>query len=133
MRRRKFIGGATVVSSIAVHAQQPEQMRRVGVLIGFPEDDPETKARVTAFRQELDRLGWSVGRNVRFDYCYSPGDSFERGACTCERADCFATRCRTERNNPPNERRGIQVFGSSTRARIHRAEHRTGFAPKSLR
>ena len=82
MRRREFItllGGTTAVWPLASRAQQPERMRRVGVLIGFPEDDPETKARVTAFRQELDRLGWSVDRNVRFDYRYSPGDSFERG------------------------------------------------------
>ena len=80
MRRRDFIamlGGATAWP-LAARAQ-PERMRRIGVLIGFPEDDPETKARVTAFRQELDRLGWSVDRNVRFDYRYSPGDSFERG------------------------------------------------------
>jgi ABC-type uncharacterized transport system substrate-binding protein len=81
MRRRKFItllGGVAAAWPSATRAQ-PERMRRIGVLIGFPEDDPETKLRVTAFRQELDRLGWSVDRNVWFDYRYSPGDSFERG------------------------------------------------------
>ena len=75
MRRREFlgaIGGAAAVAWPLAARAQPERMRRIGVLIGFPEDDPETKARVTAFRQELDRLGWSVDRNVRFDYRYSP-------------------------------------------------------------
>ncbi len=80
LKRRQFIAliGGAASWPLAARAQ-PERIRRIGVLIGFPEDDPETKARVTAFRQELDRLGWSVDRNVRFDYRYSPGDSFERG------------------------------------------------------
>lgn len=47
-------------------------MRRIGVLIGFAEDDPEAKARLAAFRQGLEKRGWSEGRNVRIDYRYAP-------------------------------------------------------------
>jgi len=50
-------------------------MRRVGLLIGFPEDDPQTKARVSAFRDELQKLGWSEGRNVQFDSRFSTSNS----------------------------------------------------------
>jgi putative tryptophan/tyrosine transport system substrate-binding protein len=57
---------------LAASAQQPEGMRRIGVLMGLPEDDPETKARVARFRQELERLGWTEGRNVRIDTRYAP-------------------------------------------------------------
>ena len=61
MRRREFItllGGAAVTWPLAVRAQQPDRMRRIGVLIGYAEDDPEVKARFAAFRagsrQSLD-------------------------------------------------------------------------------
>jgi putative ABC transport system substrate-binding protein len=69
MRRREFItlfGGALVASPRAAFAQS-ERVRRIGVLMGLAEDDPETKARVAKFRQELEKLGWSEGRNIRID------------------------------------------------------------------
>src|SRR5260370_20443623 len=47
-------------------------MRRVGVLMGFAEDDPEAKGRVAGFRQGLEKRGWSEGRNVRIDYRFAP-------------------------------------------------------------
>ena len=47
-------------------------MRRIGVLMGFAEDDPETKARLTGFRQGLEKRGWSEGHNVRIDYRFAP-------------------------------------------------------------
>ena len=47
-------------------------MRRIGVLIGLAEDDPDAQARLSAFRQGLDRLGWSEGGNVRLDYRFAP-------------------------------------------------------------
>src|SRR5262245_15286342 len=47
-------------------------MRRIGVLMGLSEDDPETKARVVKFRQEPERLGWTEGRNVRIDTRFAP-------------------------------------------------------------
>ena len=74
MKRREFItlfGGAAALPVVA-RAQQGERMRRVAALINTPEDHPETKARVRAFREGLEKLGWSEGRNVRIDYRFAP-------------------------------------------------------------
>ena len=78
IRRREFItllGGAAAMSSslwpLAARAQQPNRMRSIGVLFALAEDDPENKARLAAFRQGLERLGWSEGRNVRIDYRFA--------------------------------------------------------------
>jgi putative ABC transport system substrate-binding protein len=71
MRRREFItllGGAVVTWPLAARAQQRERLRRIGVLIGLPADDPEGQARITAFVQGLQELGWTDGRNVRIEY-----------------------------------------------------------------
>ena len=76
MKRRAFItllGGAAAAWPVAARAQQPERMRRIGVLIGLAEDDPETKARLVGFRQGLEKRGWSEGHNVRIDYRFAPG------------------------------------------------------------
>jgi putative tryptophan/tyrosine transport system substrate-binding protein len=73
--RREFItlvGGAAVAWPVVARAQQPDGMRRIGVLMGFAEDDPAAKARLAAFRQGLEKRGWSEGRNVRIDYRYAP-------------------------------------------------------------
>src|SRR5262245_49740563 len=77
MRRRDFI---TVVGSVAAwplaaRAQQPDQMRRVGVLMGYAESDLEAQAWVTAFVQGFRELGWIVGRNVSIDYRFGAGDA----------------------------------------------------------
>src|SRR5262245_47277682 len=77
-RRREFItllGGATVAWPLAARAQQPERMRRVGVLEPIAVDDPEALARVTAFAQGLQQLGWTASRNVRIDYRWGAGDA----------------------------------------------------------
>ena len=69
MQRRQFIvllGGAATWP-LAARAQQPEQMRRIGILMNRTADDPEGQARVGTFRQALEQLGWSEGRNVRID------------------------------------------------------------------
>jgi ABC-type uncharacterized transport system substrate-binding protein len=75
MKRRDFItllGGAAAAWPLVVRAQQPERLRRVGVLVGLAEADPDTKSRLAAFQQGLERLGWSEGRNVRIDYRFAP-------------------------------------------------------------
>jgi ABC-type uncharacterized transport system substrate-binding protein len=77
VKRRQFItliGGAAVAWPLTAHAQQPEQMRRIGVLSSLPEDDPESVARRAVFEQALKGLGWSVGRNVRIDYRWTPSE-----------------------------------------------------------
>jgi putative ABC transport system substrate-binding protein len=69
VRRRDFItalGGAAAIPFVA-NAQQPERMRRIGVRIGVSETDPDHQSRMAAFRQELQKLGWTDGRNVRID------------------------------------------------------------------
>jgi putative ABC transport system substrate-binding protein len=74
MRRREFItllGGAAATWPLAARGQQ-DRMRRIGVLMGFTEDDPEAKARLAAFRQGLEKRGWSEGRNVRIDTRFAP-------------------------------------------------------------
>jgi putative ABC transport system substrate-binding protein len=68
MQRREFIkllGGAAAVWPLSARAQQPDRMRRIAVLVGYAEDDPETKARLAAFRQGLERRRRSEGRNIR--------------------------------------------------------------------
>jgi putative ABC transport system substrate-binding protein len=67
MKRREFIAGlgGAVALPLVSHAQQPERMRRIGVLMGLDENDPVAKARISAFTQALADLGWADGRNVR--------------------------------------------------------------------
>jgi len=71
IRRRDFItllGGAALAWPLTARAQQPERVRRIGVLINLAADDPEGHARITAFAQGLQEAGWTTGRNVRIDY-----------------------------------------------------------------
>jgi putative tryptophan/tyrosine transport system substrate-binding protein len=72
MNRRHVItllGGATAMWPLAARAQQPDRVRRIGVLAGY--DDPDMKT----FQEELERLGWSGGRNVHIEYRYAPAGS----------------------------------------------------------
>ena len=67
MRRREFttlLGGLAFAWPLAAHAQRPERMRRIGVLMGWPESDSEAQAQIAAFRDELQKLGWMEGRNI---------------------------------------------------------------------
>ena len=78
MRRREFItlvGGAAASWPLVARAQQGERMRRIGIVTGISVDDVETKARVAAFLQELQRLGWIEGRNLRIDLRGGAGDT----------------------------------------------------------
>jgi putative ABC transport system substrate-binding protein len=77
MKRRAFITllGGAAVWPLAARAQQPDRMRRVGVLANIAADDPEAQARMTAFAQELAQLGWIAGRNVKIDSRWTAGDN----------------------------------------------------------
>jgi putative ABC transport system substrate-binding protein len=78
MRRREFsmlFGGAAVYWPFAARAQQPEQMRRIGVLMNRTAGDPEGRARVAAFQHGLEQLGWTDGRNVRIDIRWGEDDA----------------------------------------------------------
>jgi ABC-type uncharacterized transport system substrate-binding protein len=77
MKRRQFItllGGAVTAWPLAARAQQPERMRRIGVLTTLAEKDSEGQLRAAAFRQELQKLGWIEGRNIRSEYRWAAGD-----------------------------------------------------------
>src|ERR1700733_812032 len=77
VKRRELIrllGGAAVAWPLSARAQQPDRMRRVGVLIGLAEDDPDSKARLGALRQGLEKLGWSEGRNIHLDVRFALPD-----------------------------------------------------------
>ena len=74
LRRREFItllGGAATAWSLAARAQQPERIRRIGVLMSTAVDDPQDPTRLAAFAQGLQELGWTIGRNLRIDYRWS--------------------------------------------------------------
>src|SRR5262245_47537589 len=77
MKRREFIsllGGGAVAWPLAARAQQPA-MRRIGVLMNLASDDAEAQARLAAFHQGLQQLGWTVGRNVQIDYRWGAGNA----------------------------------------------------------
>jgi putative ABC transport system substrate-binding protein len=77
MRRREFITflGSTAVWPLAARAQQPERIRRIGVLTSVPADDPDGRVRIAAFMQGLQQLGWTVGRNVQIEYRWAAGSA----------------------------------------------------------
>ena len=78
MRRRQFIsvlGGLAAAWPLAAHAQRPEQMRRIGVLAGADGADREQQARLTAFRQGLQQLGWTDGSNVLIEPRWGGGNT----------------------------------------------------------
>ena len=77
MRRREFIAALSAAAAwpLAASAQQPERMRRVGVLMNTAPDDPVGQTRIAAFLQGLQQLGWSVGRNMQIDTRWAAGDA----------------------------------------------------------
>jgi putative tryptophan/tyrosine transport system substrate-binding protein len=95
MKRREFfrlIGGVVAAQAIPANAQEPIRVRTVGVLMGLA-NDVETKARVKAFEQGLEKEGWSLGQNLRIEYRYAEGDSVRMQALAKElvglRPDCI--------------------------------------------
>jgi putative ABC transport system substrate-binding protein len=76
IERRKFLatlGGTAVAWPLAARAQQPDRMRRIGVLMPGAADDPDYAVHNAAFLQGLGEFGWTVGRNVRIDVRWSAG------------------------------------------------------------
>jgi ABC-type uncharacterized transport system substrate-binding protein len=85
MKRREFItllGGAVAAWPLPLCAQQGDRMRRIGVLMGYAENDSEAQAWVAAFREGLQKLGWMEGRNIRFDtrWAWSDVEAMQRFA-----------------------------------------------------
>jgi putative ABC transport system substrate-binding protein len=76
MRRRKFIAvlGGAAICPLAGNAQQPERMRRVGMLMPWAENEQLARTSVTAFAQALGRLGWVEGKNIRIDNRFAADD-----------------------------------------------------------
>jgi putative tryptophan/tyrosine transport system substrate-binding protein len=77
VKRREFLAllGGAAAWPLAARAQQREQVRRIGVLVSTAADDPEGQARLAAFLQGLQPLGWADGRNVRIDTRWGAGDA----------------------------------------------------------
>src|SRR5262249_37845975 len=84
IKRRKFITllGGAAAWPLAARAQQPDRIRRIGVLMNLAERDPEGQARIAAFREGLGKLGWTEGREVQIEYRWFAGDP--------ERAQAYA-------------------------------------------
>jgi putative ABC transport system substrate-binding protein len=86
--RRKFLatlGGAIATWPLAARAQQGDRVRRIGVLMGYAESDVEAQAHIAAFRKELQKLGWTQGRNIQIDTCWAaPDDPESRQRCAKE-------------------------------------------------
>jgi putative tryptophan/tyrosine transport system substrate-binding protein len=80
MRRREFItllGGAAAAWPVGARAQQGDRVRRIGVLMSLAADDPQGQARIAAFLQGLQQLGWTNGSNVRIDTRWGTGSAEE--------------------------------------------------------
>jgi putative ABC transport system substrate-binding protein len=85
MRRREFLSvlGAAAAWPIVARAQQADGVRRIGVLMGYPESDPDAQSKLAAFREGLQRLGWAEDRNIRMDTRWpiaADKESMERSA-----------------------------------------------------
>jgi len=76
LQRREFITllGGAAAWPLAAQAQQPDRMRRIGVLMPLAESDPEGRARIAAFGEGLEKLGWTEGREVQIEYRWTAGD-----------------------------------------------------------
>jgi len=89
VQRRDFIAlllgvATTRAPALPANAQQPDRMRRIGVLMNLEADDPEGQVRLKTFLQELQRQGWTDGRNVRVDTCWGGGQAERYRTCAAE-------------------------------------------------
>jgi putative tryptophan/tyrosine transport system substrate-binding protein len=87
VKRREFIsllGGAAAAWPLAARAQQPERMRRVGILMSPREGDLEAQRRASILRNGLGELGWTEGRNIYIDFRWAAGDAARARAYAAE-------------------------------------------------
>ena len=78
MRRREFIivlGGAAATAPLVAHAEQPAASRRIGVLMLYPESDPQGQLRARTFQRELEKIGWNIGGNLQINFHWGTGDA----------------------------------------------------------
>jgi putative tryptophan/tyrosine transport system substrate-binding protein len=78
MRRRDFItliGGIAAAQPFTARAQQPRSIRRIGLLMMYPEKDPQGELRAGAFKRELEKAGWRVGENLQVNFHWGMGDA----------------------------------------------------------
>jgi putative tryptophan/tyrosine transport system substrate-binding protein len=82
VRRREFITliGSAAVCPLAARAQQPDEVRRISVLVNTAADDPESQTSVAVLKQTLQQLGWTEGRNLRIDYRGAAGNALQMQA-----------------------------------------------------
>ena len=86
MKRRAFISviGGAAAWPLTAHAQRPDGVRRIGVMMGYAETDPAAQAQVAALRQELQKLGWEEGRTIRVDVRFPGTDAGKAHAMLTE-------------------------------------------------
>ena len=78
MQRRYFVkllGGATALWPVVARAQQSLQTRRIGVVMLYPENDPQGQLRATAFQRQLEKAGWTIGGNLQVNFQWGTGDA----------------------------------------------------------
>jgi hypothetical protein len=97
MRRREFItlvGGSALAWPFAARAQQPDRMRRVGVLMARDESDPEGQKQAAALRTGLQDVGWKIGQSLDLDFRWAVGDARDgaRAGSLCHRASVGSRR-----------------------------------------
>jgi putative ABC transport system substrate-binding protein len=87
MKRREFLGvlsGMAAAWPVPALGQQTERMRRVAILMGLREDDPEVVLRIAAFRERLHNLGWSEGKNLQLDFRWDAGEAVRAKSLAAE-------------------------------------------------
>ena len=105
MRRREFIvllSSAAMARPLVARAQQAQQMRRIGVLMAHPETDPEFQDYAGAFREGLQTLGWTEGRNIKFDFRWGALDDAEMRSRSAKELISLRPDLILTQNTPPS-------------------------------
>src|SRR5262245_41557242 len=119
MRRREFItvlGGAAASWPLAARAQPAGPVRLIGVLMDYAENDPASQSLVAVFRDELAKLGWKEGGNLRIEVRWSAG-GLDRGEGVCKRTGQSATRRATRPGHARDHRPCSRDADNSNRLR----------------